>query len=77
MKTEIITDKHGRIELTYDDSQAAKDRIFTMLLAWFKEYSAYDGETICQCDDPQIDAPNILSDVAEKGFKFDPEFFDS
>ena len=76
MKTETIKDKFGTIELTFDESKAAKDRVFAMLLAWFKKHHAYNGETICQCDDPQIDAQNILSDVAEKGFKFDANFLD-
>lgn len=56
--------------LSFDNSQEAKERIFDMLLAFFEEHEAYSGESICQSDSPQIEAPNLLSDIAEKGFKF-------
>jgi hypothetical protein len=60
--------------ITYDDSQEAKEKLFIMMLEFFKKHNAYSGESIHQCDAPQIAAPTVLSDVAEKIFKFDVKY---
>ena len=56
--------------LKYDDSEVARDRVFKMLLDWFKETEMFNGESLCQSDQTYIDAPGLLADIAEKGFKF-------
>lgn len=65
------TEKTDDYELTFDDSQECKDKCYELLLAFFKEHEAFSGECICQNDSPQIEAPNLLSEIAEKAFKFD------
>jgi len=66
MKTEQLDD----YTLTYDNSDVAKQKAFDLLLAFFREHETYNGESICQNDGPQIGAPDLLSDIAEKAFQF-------
>lgn len=42
-----------------------KDEIIKRLLEFFIEHEAFHGEVICQSDDPMIDAPNCLADIAD------------
>jgi hypothetical protein len=67
MKTEHIDD----LTIQYDDSPEAKERIYSLCLAFFKEHEVFRGESIQQSDGPIIDAPNFLSKLAEEGFKFE------
>ena len=74
MKTENIKSQWSEHSITYDDSQEAKEKLFIAMLEFFKKHSAYNGESIQQCDGPQIAAPTVLSDVAEKIFQFKVEY---
>lgn len=60
--------------LTYDDSQDAKDRVFERMLKFFVESELFNGESLQQCDTTHIEGPEVLSDVAEEGFKFQTEW---
>lgn len=44
--------------------------LYKTLLEWYKKHEAFSGESICQCDEPELDAKNILSDIAEEVFRF-------
>lgn len=68
------TEKLDEITLTYDDSPEAKERIFQMALAWFKEQGHFNGESLQQCDSTFVEGPTLLTNIAEKGFKFDYEW---
>lgn len=67
-----ITDQDRTI--TFDDSPEAKDRIFNMMLDFFKKVDMFNGESLGQSDEICIEAPNILSEVAENGFRFEVEY---
>lgn len=56
--------------VTYDASPEAKERVFQIALKAFKKLEHYHGESICQSDNTYVEAPGILTDIAEKGFKF-------
>lgn len=58
-------------EVTYRDDQDVRDAVFNRLIAWYREQEAFNGESICQCDGPIIDAPNVLSDIADNIIKFE------
>jgi hypothetical protein len=70
MKTEPI--EYGT--LTYDDSQEAKERIFELCLKAFKKLGHFNGESLCQSDNTYIEAPDILTRIAEKGFRFKTKY---
>lgn len=61
--------KDDDLIVTVDDSPEAKEKVWEILLAYFKKYGAYCGETIGQSDDPQIYAPETLGEIADIIFK--------
>jgi hypothetical protein len=48
-----------------NDTEENRNKVFEILLDYFRKYQAFDGETIMQSDDPQIYAPDTLSDIAD------------
>lgn len=70
MKTEDLPD----YTLTFDDSPEAKDRVYEIMLKWFKKLRHYSGESLGQSDETYVLAPDILAEVAEEGFKFDQKW---
>lgn len=59
--------------VSFDDTLRMHDQVFDALIAWHKKHEAFNGESICQCDDPSIDAMNIVSDIADEIIKFKTE----
>lgn len=57
--------------ITYDDSPKVRDAVFDKLIAWYFKHQSFEGKSIVQCDDPAMDAPNILADLADDIIKFD------
>ncbi len=51
--------------VTFKDDEATKQAVFDRVMAFFKEHESFCGESICQCDGPIIDAPNVLADIAD------------
>lgn len=59
----------------FDDSKEVKDKVFEYLLnKFYLKYESFSGESIHQTDDPQIYAPEVLADIADKIIKFDVEW---
>ena len=54
----------------YNDDEAAKQAVFDRVLAYFKEFESFHGESIHQSDNPIIYAPNVMSDIADNILKF-------
>ncbi len=65
-----ITGKYGAHTITFEDSIETKEEVFQCLLNWYTVHGCYDGESIWQNDAPQEKAPEVLTDIAEKLFKF-------
>lgn len=61
---------------TFDDSEEAKQAVFQKLLTFFTFHEAFSGESVMQCDGPQIAAPELLSEIADEIFKFKVEHKD-
>jgi len=57
-------------ELSFDDSQEAKERVYKLAFDWFLKNEMFSGESISQSDTTYEEAPEILSEIAEKGFRF-------
>lgn len=74
MKIEKVKSRYGNHTISYDDSQEAKDKLYNMMLNFFKTHEVYNGESIQQCDVPQINSPELLSEIADEIFKFDAKW---
>lgn len=57
--------------VVYDSSPKTRDAVFDRLIDWYFKHGSFNGESIIQCDDPSIDAPNILAEIADHIIKFD------
>jgi hypothetical protein len=55
----------------YDDTPELRDAVFDKVMEYFKKHDAYCGESICQMDDPMIDAPYVMADIVDNIIKFD------
>lgn len=57
--------------VAFNNSQATRDEVFDRLIAWYFEHQSFDGECVVQNDNPAMDAPNILAEIADDIIKFD------
>jgi hypothetical protein len=55
----------------YEDTPEIREKVFLRVLEYFKKNEAFLGEVIHQSDDCIIDAPSVLSDIADKILKFE------
>lgn len=56
------------------DSRKTRDEVFERVLAFFLKHESFSGECIMQSDNPQIYAPELLSELADEVFKFETEY---
>lgn len=73
MKKTLKFDDHT---VTYKDTKEIRDLVFERVMAFFIEHNSFNGESIYQCDGPLIDAPSVLSDIAEDIIKFKTKYKD-
>ncbi len=67
----MTTEDHKDYILTYDDSAEAKERVYQIMLAFFKKIEAFHPDSIGGGNDEvYIQAPDLMCKVATKGFKF-------
>ena len=57
--------------VTYKDSYEIREAVFEKVLAWFLRVGSFSGECIMQSDKPQIEAPELLIELADDVFEFD------
>lgn len=69
-QTVICTKLEDR-SVRHKSDQATKDAVYEKVLAWFLKVGSFNGESIYQCDAPQIEAPDLLADLADNVFEFD------
>jgi hypothetical protein len=60
--------------VTFYDSPEMAKRVYEHVLAWFHEHGCYHGESIMQCDAPQLTAAVMLSELADDVINFDVEY---
>jgi len=62
--------KEAGLVVQYRDDEDTRRVIFQMTLDWFFKHRAFCGDSVMQMDEPQLDAPVLLADVAERlGFE--------
>lgn len=57
-----------------DNSDETKQKLFHKIVDFFVERELFNGESITQSDVVSIDAPQLLSEIAEDILKFDVKF---
>lgn len=55
----------------YQATNEIKDAVFNAVLKYFKDHQAFSGEVIMQNDDCVIDAPEVMSSIADDIIKFE------
>lgn len=55
----------GDVTVSYKDTPEVRDRVFERVLKYYKDNNAGSGETIHQDDNCIINAPLVLSDIAD------------
>ena len=58
----------------YDDSVEIRNKVFIRLIEYYTQHQCFDGESIMQMDNPIIDAPVVLSDIADDIICFKTEW---
>ena len=58
----------------FKDNEEIKAKVFSRLIAFYFHHEAFSGEQIQQSDEPVIDAPTLLSEIADDIIKFDVEY---
>ncbi|MEO6305111.1 MAG: hypothetical protein ABIP51_18275 [Bacteroidia bacterium] len=56
--------------VSFEETAELKEQVYQKVLEWFIEQGHFSGEGIMQADDPIINAPVLLSDIADDLFKF-------
>lgn len=64
------------IRITFDETEELKQAVYDRVLKFFVDMESFCGESIMQSDDPIIEAPIVMSDIADDLFKFDVEYIE-
>jgi hypothetical protein len=60
--------------VTFEETDELKSQVYEKVLQFFLDMGAFSGESIMQSDDPQLEAPELLSDLADYHFRFQVEY---
>ncbi len=56
--------------VTYNADPKTVQAVFDRLIEWYCKYKLFCGESICQSDRGSIEAPIVLSDIADDILQF-------
>ena len=62
--------KYEDYEVEYADNEEIKQQVFDRLIKYFNDCQSFSGESIMQCDNAIIEAPNAMADIADEILKF-------
>lgn len=60
--------------VTFRVNQEVKDAVFARVLEFFEEQDQFSGEGLHQSDNCLIEAPSVMSDIADKILKFNVHY---
>ncbi len=60
--------------VTYDDSNEMRDKVFERVMQYFIDNKAFSGESIYGMDNPQSDAIETMSQLADDVIQFDVDW---
>lgn len=52
-------------KISYSSSEKTKQEVFDAIINWVRKHDAWSGEILCQDDDCQIEAPQLLADIVD------------
>lgn len=67
---------NGEYSVKWSCGQDVKDQIYDRVMAYFLKHESFHGESIHQMDEPIIDAPSVMSDIADNILKFEVTYKD-
>ena len=53
-----------------EETPEIKEAVFQKIMEYFKKHECFRGESIMQMDNPQIEAPELMADIADDILKF-------
>lgn len=56
--------------VSYEDNDEIKQKVFDRVMKYFIKHESFHGECIMQMDNPIIDAPSVMADIADDIMKF-------
>lgn len=56
--------------VSFADTPILHKKVFDAVIDYYKKHEAFNGECICQSDDPVIDAPHLLAAIADDIIQF-------
>ncbi len=56
--------------VSYEETEEVKNLVFHCLVSFFREHEFFNGESLFQSDEGQIESPNVLAELLDKVFKF-------
>jgi hypothetical protein len=57
--------------VTYQETQEIKDKIFDLVIDFYRRHGAFNGESVFQNDNVHIDCPEFMSYIVDNVIKFD------
>ena len=60
----------------FENTPEMAEKVFKKLIDWYFEQESFMGECIMQCDNSIIEAPEVLSEIADDIIKFDVDYKD-
>lgn len=67
----LVTKETDDAVVSYEDTKELRDKVFEAVMDYYFKYNAFTGETICQMDDPIIEAHVVFAEIADDIIKFD------
>lgn len=70
----IFDNEKDELVVSFNETPELKEAVYQRVLQFFHEQGTYSGESIMQSDGPQLDAPELLSYLADELFKFEVNY---
>jgi hypothetical protein len=70
----IVTKKIDDMIITYRDDKETRDAVFEKIIAWYIKQGCFIGEALIQNDYACMDAPMVLSDIADDIIEFGVDY---
>ncbi len=67
----MATKKTSDGTVIYKDDVATRNAVYEKVLAFFMEQECFSGECCYQCDNVQLESPDLLAELADDIFEFD------
>ena len=75
MKREKVFD--DEVKVSFDDTEELRRAIAEKVYAYFVEHEVWSGEQIHQSDGPIIEAPHVMSAIADELMNFEVKYLES